>query len=168
MTANTVEKDIRLAAATMPYALSGLAFRLIDFRLPVPDQIDIRDGRITLYLYAQDVTAWAAYADLGAETVETRTDRPHGIAPFDVHTVDAVLHCSGVKVTFRWTTASDAIVCEGIDQTCSRLVGDPHSDEPGCTHGHNLCAEHRPECDQCREDLGDDRPVMDVGWGWER
>lgn len=160
----TTERETLWARATMPYALSGLAFHLIDFHLPVPDQIDIRDGRITLYIYAQDVDAWRLVSDFATETVETRTH----LRAFDVHTVDAVLHCSGVKVTFRWTTPSDAIVCEGLDQTCTRLVGDPEADEPGCAHGHNLCAEHRTECDQCRDELGDDRPVMDIGWGWDR
>lgn len=165
----TTERETLWARATMPYALSGLAFHLIDFDLPVPHEISIRDGRITLWLMTADVTAWAAYADLGPETVKTRSDRDGGIAhTFEVHTVDAVLHCSGVKVTYRWTAPSDAVVCEGLDQTCTRLVGDPESDEPGCAHGHNLCAEHRTECDQCRDELGDDRPVMDVGRGWDR
>jgi hypothetical protein len=155
----TTVNDARLAAATVPYALSGLAWHLLDYRLPTPDQIEIRDGRLTLFILAQDVTAWSITADLAAETVQTRTDRAFGTGPFDVHRADAVLHGAGVKATICWTTPSDAIVCESLDDTCTNVVGDLASDEPGCAHGNALCSHHRMECQHCREDLADDRPL---------
>lgn len=161
----TTEREAAWTAATMPYALSGLAFHLIDFHLPVPESIDIREGRITLWLRHEDVAAWRVVSNFEPETVKTGIGaRRHA---FEGHRALAVLHGSCAKVTFRWTTPSEAIVCTGLDDTCRNIV-DETPDEPGCAHGHNLCAEHRTECDQCRDELGDDRPVMDIGWGWDR
>lgn len=150
-------KQARLVAATTPYALSALSSHLIDLWLPTPEQIEVRsDTGITLWILAQDLEAWKVTTDHEPVTVETRTDRPFGLAPFDVHTMPAVLHCSAVRVTIKWTTPSDAVVCTGLDGTCTSIV-DATPDEPGCAHGRDLCAEHRTECPDCVDDLRDDR-----------
>lgn len=152
----TTERESLWARATMPYALSGLAYHLLDYPVPAPQEIDVRDGRITLWMLAAHIDAWRTAADFADETTTTQArTRDHA---YDIHIADAVLHGSGVKVTFRWTTPSDAAICQGIDSTCLNIVGDSQSDEPGCTHGNALCSEHRMECQHCREDLADDRP----------
>jgi hypothetical protein len=143
-----------VAAATLPYALTGLGEHLLDFRLPTPERISYDTGRITVAVLSTHVPAWTQHADVA---VPARTVHP----TFTLHQADARLHGSGVLVTLVWLERHP--LCTSLDD-CRAPVLPADGTEPGCIHGgidHALCAEHTGQCSECRDDFRQDRAE---GW----
>jgi hypothetical protein len=147
-----------VTAATLPFALSGIANHLLDHHIPAPETIEVRRGRVVIWAHMGHAAVWKRHADVGTVRHEQRGT---GSAAHHLHVADLVLHGSCVVVELRWITFTDHQVCGGDDGTCgARLCACRDLDtvcpghvEHACRHGHDLCPEHQGQCDECRRGL---------------
>jgi hypothetical protein len=162
MTSTTIAQSTptedAVTRATTPFALSGVAHYLLDHDLPAPETIEVRRGRVRLWIQMQHVAAWKAHADVEALSDDLRGNH-------HLHIVDAVLHGSCVKVQLRWITFVDHQFCNGDGGACGRLLCycrdvDERCEstvEPRCPHAGWLCDDHVEECTECVDDRRQDR-----------